>query len=362
MQGKLPGKHGEAMKILITGNMGYVGPAVVKRLRQSYPEATLIGLDAGYFGHCLLNAHLLPECYVDQQVYGDVRLVSREFFHGIDAVVHLAAISNDPMGKSFEEATFSINHQGTIRVAKKAREAGVTSFVFASSCSAYGFAEEGARTETSRVNPLTAYAQSKVLSEKDLASLADRNFKVTCLRFATACGMSERLRLDLVVNDFVAGAVVQKKVEVLSDGSPWRPLIDTRDMARAIDWGIQRDSKEGGEYLVVNVGSNEWNYQVRDLAEAVARAVPNVAVSINKDAPPDKRSYRVCYDLFRKLAPGHQPRFSLADAIMMLKEGLEQAHFNIPNYRESSLIRLNVLMDLRKKGLLTPNLEWSFKK
>jgi nucleoside-diphosphate-sugar epimerase len=350
------------MKILITGNMGYVGPAVVKRLRQSYPEATLIGLDTGYFGHCLLNAHLLPECYVDQQVYGDVRLVSKEFFHEIHAVVHLAAISNDPMGKSFEEATFSINHQGTIRLAQKAKEAGVKSFVFASSCSVYGFAEERARTETSELNPLTAYAKSKVLSEKDLAILGDRNFKVTCLRFATACGISERLRLDLVVNDFVAGAVVQKKVVVLSDGSPWRPLINTQDMARAIDWGIQRDSTEGGDYLVVNVGSNEWNYQVRDLAEAVARAVPNVEVSINKDAPPDKRSYRVCYDLFRKLAPRHQPQVSLTDTIMQLKEGLEQANFNIPNYRESSLIRLNVLMDLRKKGLLTSNLEWSFKK
>jgi nucleoside-diphosphate-sugar epimerase len=265
------------------------------------------------------------------------------------------------MGKSFEEATFSINHKGTVHLAQKAKEAGVKSFVFASSCSVYGFAEEGARTETSELNPLTAYAKSKVLSEKDLAALGDRSFKVTCLRFATACGMSVRLRLDLVVNDFVAGAVVQKKVVVLSDGSPWRPLINTQDMARAIDWAIQRDPAEGGDYLVINVGSNEWNYQVRDLAEAVAKAVPNVEVSINKNAPPDKRSYRVSYDLFRKLAPNYQPQISLPDTILSLREGLEQANFNIPNYRESPLIRLNVLMDLRKKGLLTSNLEWSFK-
>jgi nucleoside-diphosphate-sugar epimerase len=350
------------MKILITGNMGYIGPAVVKRLRQSYPEATLIGLDIGYFGHCLLNAHLLPECYLDQQVYGDVRLVSKEFFHGIHAVVHLAAISNDPMGKSFEEATFSINHKGTIHLAQKAKEAGVRSFVFASSCSVYGFAEEGARTETSELNPLTAYAKSKVLSERDLAALGSQNFKVTCLRFATACGMSERLRLDLVVNDFVAGAVVQKRVMVLSDGSPWRPLINTQDMARAIDWAIQRDPREGGDFLIINVGSNEWNYQVRDLAEAVARVVPNIEVLINKDAPPDKRSYRVSYDLFKKLAPRYQPQINLSDTIRELKEGFEQSGFNIPNYRESSFIRLNVLMDLRKKGLLTSSLEWSFKK
>ncbi len=342
--------------------MGYIGPAVVKRLRQSYPQATLIGLDTGYFGHCLLNACLLPECYVDQQFYGDVRSVSEEFLQGIQAIVHLAAISNDPMGKSFEEATLNINHRGTVRLAQQAKEAGAKVFVFASSCSVYGFAEEGARKENSEVNPLTAYAKSKVLSEKDLAGMGDRNFKVTCLRFATACGISERLRLDLVVNDFTAGAVVQKKVVVLSDGTPWRPLINTKDMARAIDWAIQRNPGEGGDYLVVNVGSNEWNFQVRDLAEAVARVVPDVEVSINKNAPPDKRSYRVSYDLFRRLAPGYQPQCGLEDTIQELKEGLEKAGFNIPNYRESPFVRLNVLMDLRNKGLLTPNLEWSFKK
>jgi nucleoside-diphosphate-sugar epimerase len=174
--------------------------------------------------------------------------------------------------------------------------------------------------------------------------------------------MSERLRLDLVVNDFVAGAVVQKRVMVLSDGSPWRPLINTQDMARAIDWAIQRDPREGGDFLIINVGSNEWNYQVRDLAEAVARVVPNIEVLINKDAPPDKRSYRVSYDLFKKLAPRYQPQINLSDTIRELKEGFEQSGFNIPNYRESSFIRLNVLMDLRKKGLLTSSLEWSFKK
>ena len=341
--------------------MGYVGPAVVKRMRQSYPQATLIGLDTGYFGHCLLNTHLLPECYVDEQFYGDIRHIPPEFLQGIDAIVHLAAISNDPMGKTFEEATYSINHQGSTNLAKRAKAAGVKAFVFASSCSVYGFAEEGARNENSDVNPLTAYAQSKVLVEKDLAQLGGLNFKVTCLRFATACGLSERLRLDLVVNDFVAGAVVLQKVVVLSDGTPWRPLINTKDMARAIDWAVQRDPREGGEFLIVNVGSNKWNYQVRELAEAVAQAVPDVEVSINKNAPPDKRSYRVSYDLFKTLAPGYQPQCDLVQTIQDLKEGLEQAQFNNPNYRESSYVRLNVLMDLRKRGLLDANLEWSFK-
>lgn len=349
------------MKILITGNMGYVGPAVIKRLRESYPRATLVGFDMGYFAHCLMGPPILPECYGEQQYFGDVRYLQKDFLDGVDAIVHLAAISNDPMGKSFEQATLSINHQGSIWLARLAKEAGVKSFVFASSCSVYGYAEEGARVESSQLNPLTAYAKSKVLTEQDLAPLADQAFKITCLRFATACGMSERLRLDLVLNDFVTGAVLQRKITVLSDGTPWRPLINVKDMARAIDWAIQRNPQAGGKFLIVNVGSNGWNFQVQELAEAVAQAISKVDVSINKNAPPDKRSYRVSYDLFERLAPGYQPQCDLMNTILELREGLERAKFNNPSYRESPFVRLNVLMDLRNKGLLDENLEWSFK-
>ena len=138
----------------------------------------------------------------------------------------------------------------------------------------YGSAEDSARTEKSPLNPLTAYAKSKVFTERDLEPLADRGFKVTCLRFSTACGWSDRLRLDLVLNDFVAGAVASKRITILSDGTPWRPLINVKDMARAIDWAISRDVANGGEFLAVNVGSDEWNYQVKDLAEAVAKVIP----------------------------------------------------------------------------------------
>jgi len=225
----------------------------------------------------------------------------------------------------------------------------------------YGFAEDGPRTETSPLNPLTAYAKSKVFAERDLEPLASNKFKVTSLRFSTACGMSGRLRLDLVLNDFVAGAIASKQITVLSDGTPWRPLINVKDMARAIHWAIRRDLSAGGAFLAINVGSDEWNYQVKDLAEAVAKVVSGVDVSINKNAPPDKRSYRVSFDLFRKLAPEFQPETDLMTSIKELKDGLEGSGFKDANFRNSKYIRLKMLMDLRNKGFLNENLEWTFK-
>jgi nucleoside-diphosphate-sugar epimerase len=298
---------------------------------------------------------------VDLQYFVDVRQIKKEMLAGVDAIVHLAGISNDPMGNRFEEVTLDVNHRASVQLARKAKEAGVKAFVFASSCSMYGAAEDIPRTEKAPLNPLTAYAKSKVLTERDLEPLADKGFKVTSLRFSTACGISDRLRLDLVLNDFVAGAVASKRITILSDGTPWRPLINTKDMARAIDWAIIRDKKDGGDFLAVNVGSDEWNYQVKDLAEAVARVVPGVDVSINKDAQPDKRSYRVSFDLFRRLAPEHQPKFDLITTIKELWSGLEAIGFNDKDFRNSKLIRLKVLTGLRDRGLLTGNLEWTNK-
>jgi nucleoside-diphosphate-sugar epimerase len=346
------------MKILITGNMGYIGPCVVQRLRVSYPDATLIGLDMGYFANRLTNAAVLPECGVNIQYFADMRKLPAGLLTGVDAIVHLAAISNDPMGNTFEEVTNDINYRSSIELAKQAKEAGVKKFVFASSCSMYGFADDATRTETSPLNPLTAYAKSKVFTERDLENLADREFVVTSLRFATACGMSERLRLDLVLNDFVAGAVASKKITILSDGTPWRPLINVRDMARAIDWAIKRALTNGGEFLAVNTGSNEWNYQVKDLAEAVAEVIPDVDISINKNAQPDKRSYRVSFDLLRKLAPDYQPEVDLITSIKQLKSGLEAMGFKDEDFRNSQFMRLKVLTHLQNKGLLTEKLEW----
>jgi len=347
------------MKILITGNMGYIGPCVVRQLRTSYPGATLIGLDMGYFANCLTNAEILPECNVDVQYFADVRKCPKELLTGVEAIVHLAAISNDPMGNTFEEVTYDINYNSSIELARKAKEAGVKRFIFASSCSMYGFAEDGPRTETSPLNPLTAYAKSKVYTERDLEKIADRKFIVTSLRFSTACGMSERLRLDLVLNDFVAGAVASKKITILSDGTPWRPLINIKDMARAIEWAIKREVTDGGEFLAVNTGSNEWNYQVKDLAEAVAKVIPDVDISINKNAQPDKRSYRVSFDLFKNLAPDYQPKVDLITTIKELKSGLEVMKFKDEDFRNSQFMRLKVLTYLRNKGLLSEKLTWT---
>jgi len=346
------------MRILVTGNMGYVGPGVVARLRETYPDAEIIGIDNGYFGHCLTTLDMFPERRLSQQWYMDTRDITADQLQDVDAIVHLAAISNDPMGKAFEEVTADVNHASGIALARRARDAGVGSFVFASSCSVYGFAEGEARNEDSELNPLTAYAHSKINTERDTEPLADDDFLVTCLRFPTACGMSDRVRLDLVLNDFVASAVATGKITVLSDGSPWRPLIDTKDMARAIDWGIGRDRDTGGPFVSINAGRTKWNYRVKELAEAVQSHMPGVEVDINTNAAPDKRSYRVDFTRYEDLAPDHQPQVDLDQSIVELKDGLEAIGFGDANFRESHLIRLNMLNDLRSKGLLDEHLRW----
>jgi nucleoside-diphosphate-sugar epimerase len=346
------------MNVLITGNMGYVGPVLVRHLRLTYPKAIISGFDAGFFSNCLTEPLIAPEAVLNRQYFGDVRDLPDECLRGVDAVVHLAAISNDPMGKAFEELTMQVNHLASVETARRAKAAGVKHFVFASSCSVYGFAEDGARTEASSVNPLTAYARSKVAAESGLKELADDAFRVTCLRFATACGWSPRLRLDLVLNDFVAGAIATKQINILSDGTPWRPLIDVHDMARALEWGATRDSG-GGAYLVVNAGSNHWNYQVKDLAAAVQKGVPGVQVSINPNSQPDKRSYRVDFSLFERLAPNHQPLHQLADSIRDLQAGLESMQFSDANFRKSRFIRLEMLDRLRTHNSITHDLRWN---
>jgi nucleoside-diphosphate-sugar epimerase len=346
------------MRVLITGNMGYIGPCVVKHLRATHRDMTLIGFDMGYFATCLTGTDMLPECDLDIQHFGDVRHISPDLLENVDAVVHLAAISNDPMGNTFEAVTLDVNYRASIELAKRAKARGAKAFVYASSCSMYGAADDSARTEGCALNPLTAYAKSKVFTEKGLQPLADDAFKVTSLRFSTACGMSDRLRLDLVLNDFVAGAVASKQITVLSDGSPWRPLINVKDMARAIEWALFRDVSEAGNFVAVNVGSDQWNYQVKDLAYAVASVIPNVEVSINKNAQPDNRSYRVNFDLFKKLAPDHQPKLDLITTIAELRDGLESMGFDDADFRNSRHMRLKVLTMFRDRGLLNEKLEW----
>lgn len=346
------------MKIIIAGNLGYVGPSVTSQLRSTFPDAEIIGFDIGYFTHCLTNPSFFPEVRLDSQVFGDIRQFPEQLLKGVDAVLDLAAISNDPMGNKYEEVTMEVNYRAAVNLANLCKRNGVKKFVYASSCSMYGAASEYPKKEEDELNPLTAYARSKVAAEKELQLLADNEFTVTCLRFATACGFSNRLRLDLVLNDFVAGALVNKEIGILSDGTPWRPMINTRDMARAFEWGLIRKEDQGGNFIAINTGSNEWNNQIKPLAEAVAAQIPGVKVTVNKDAAPDKRSYRVNFDLYKKLAPDHQPVWDLESTIQELKDNLLQMNFNDPDFRQSRLIRLKVLNELQENSLINEKLEW----
>lgn len=345
-------------KVLITGNLGYIGSAVVRSLREAYPQATLVGADTGYFAHQTTvdpSIRADPTGRPDEQLLVDMRDLPSELLQGVDAIVHLAAVSNDPMGKAFEKVTRDVNYGATLDLARRAAESGVASFVFASSCSMYGTADDRPRTEDSELKPITAYARSKVQAERDLRELAGDGMRVTSLRFATACGMSDRLRLDLVLNDFVASALVTGTIVVLSDGKPWRPLIHVEDMARAIQWAVAR---EGDEFVAVNTGSDHWNYQIRDLAHAVSEVLPETEVSINTNAEPDKRSYAVDFGLFRQLAPDHQPRVDLETAVRDLADGLRTMGFDDPDFRQSDLMRLRALTGLRESGRLDADLRW----
>jgi len=347
------------MKILIAGNLGYIGPSVVTQLRRTYPEAELVGFDMGYFSHCITNVHFMPEIRLNQQVFGDIRKFPEEILKGVDAIVNLAAISNDPMSMRFEEMTMDINYRSAVNLAKLAKRNGVKSYVYASSCSMYGLADDTERREGDKLNPLTAYARSKVKAEEELEPLASDDFIVTAHRFATACGWSNRLRLDLVLNDFVAGALVNREISILSDGSPWRPMINTKDMARAIDWGLSRKASNGGKFLAVNTGSNQWNNRILALAEAIESVIPGIKISLNPDAPPDKRSYRANFDLFKSLAPNNQPQEDLISTVKEIHENLIGMNFSDGKFRESMYIRLRVLDNLQKIGMLNSNLEWN---
>jgi nucleoside-diphosphate-sugar epimerase len=343
--------------VLVTGNMGYVGPHVIRRLRAAFPGARLTGLDAGYFAHCR-TAPATTETLPHHQHLADLRDLDAAIFEGVDAVVHLAAISNDPMGNRFEEVTRAINHDAGVRLATLARAAGVRRFVFASSCSMYGAAQDGERTEDSPLQPLTPYARSKVSLEQALERLAGPGFVVTALRFATACGWSDRLRLDLVLNDFVAAAVTAGRITILSDGTPWRPLIALPDMARAIEWALGRDPGAGA-FLAVNAGRDDWNFQVRDLAHAAARGVPGATVEIAAGAQPDRRSYRVSFARFRALAPAHQPEASLPEVIAELAAGVRGMELPAADFRRSRWMRLHALEELRERGMLSDDLRWT---
>jgi nucleoside-diphosphate-sugar epimerase len=346
------------MNILITGNLGYVGSALVRYLNKTRPNYILTGFDTGYFSHALTGVNFSPEVFLHKQYYGDVRNFNVEYLENIDAIVHLAAISNDPMGNEFEKVTFDINHRASVDIAKMAHDKGVKNFVFASSCSMYGQSEGGAKKESDALNPLTAYAKSKIAVERDVSEIGFTDMLFTSLRFSTACGMSDRLRLDLVLNDFVACASSIGEISILSDGSPWRPLIDVEDMARSILWALERKKSAGGIFLAVNAGRDENNYQVKDLAASVMKDIKNTTIKINHDALPDKRSYKVDFSLYKSLANDYLPQIKLSQSIKNLAHGLQCMNFSDVNFRSSLFMRLNMLKNHINNGRLNADLFW----
>ncbi len=345
------------MKVLVTGNLGYIGPYLGKYFKERYENIELVGLDTGFFFNCLTVTDRPVDRYYDVQLYGDVRDITPDFIKGFDAIVNLAAISNDPMGNQFEQVTDEINRAAVLKITHEAAKQGVKAVVFASSCSMYGAASDKSKTELDPTNPLTAYARSKIGVEKGLLDkdLGDTIF--TALRFSTACGFTPRTRLDLVLNDFVVSAINYKKITILSDGTPWRPLIHVHDMCRAIDWAIHRND-EHNAIRSVNIGSNKWNYQVKDLARAVAAYAGDVEVSINTSAPPDKRSYQVDFSLFEKIAPQFQPLYTLEDSIKDLFSGLTNLKIEEIDFRQSKYIRLQVLQYLMRYKIINDQLRY----
>jgi nucleoside-diphosphate-sugar epimerase len=342
------------MKILITGNLGYVGAAVVRRLREHFKDAYIIGFDTGFYTHDLTD-NKFSDRLLNEQHYGDLRDFPSKILDDVNVVVHLAAISNDPMGKEYEAITEAINEEASKNFALECKLRGVTKFVFASSCSVYGFSENGEPlNENSPVNPLTAYAKSKLAMEDYLEKISSPRFHTASLRFATACGMSDRLRLDLVLNDFVLSAVFFGIIKIMSDGTPWRPLINTRDMAGAIIWAII----ENDECIKINAGSNKDNYTVLQLAELVKEQIPNTSIIRNSDVQPDKRSYRVDFTQFEERSRLWAPKTTIQETIKELKEGIEKLPLQYIS-AHGSLKRLNQISLLQNKQLIDKDLYWT---
>lgn len=346
-------------KILVTGNLGYVGSAVVPFLQERYGVDNVAGLDAGWFAHDVASMKMGPR--LQAQLIGDLRTIDDgqlELFllrERVDVVVHLAAVSNDPVGNRFSRVTRDINELESVRLARIARRAGAEKFVFASSCSVYGAGGSEPRSERSPLAPQTAYARSKIAAEWALMDEDCDEFRVIPLRFATACGPSDRIRLDIVLNDFVATALVTGRIDVLSDGSPWRPLINVSDMATAIAWAVEYDGESLGP---VNVGFNKMNFQIRELAEEVARQT-GASLSVNSTAAPDTRSYRVDFSLYERLNPAASGRKYLAISVAELVSWFRELNFPQADFKKSRFgMRLNALEEMIAQNTMSTDLRW----
>jgi nucleoside-diphosphate-sugar epimerase len=342
------------MKLMITGTEGYIGCRLAPIMMARGDD--VVGLDTGFYRDGWLYSDARQLGSAPRTLIKDLRRISSSDLEGLDAVVHLAELSNDPLGENRPEVTYQINHQGSVELAKKAKAAGVRRFVYASSCSVYGLGSGDFVTEESAVNPQTAYAKCKVMVERDLKLLSDPQFCVTFLRNATAYGASPRMRFDIVINDLCALAWTTRRIAMTSDGSPWRPVVHLEDICTAIRCVLDAptDVVNGQTF---NVGQNSENYRVRELAQIVAEVFPGCEVSTGSSAG-DNRSYRVSFDKISSELPGFRCAWTARTGAEELKARFEQIEFDPDTYAYRAFTRLKQIRYLSRTGQIDSNFFW----